>query len=110
MKRTELYLSSASRKCINESRACNLAEYGFMLSIDTRLSARNVMKAYNMYDGREGGRGWGGEYSALNLWLSARPEKNCALLLSIFLFSKASSSRFSSFIFLPETRNRLAYP
>jgi len=55
MKRAGLCLSAASRKCINEGRACNLAEYGFMLSIDTRLSARNVMKAYNMYGRREGG-------------------------------------------------------
>ena len=53
---------SRSRKCINESRACNLAEYGFMFSIDTRLSARNVMKTYNMYY-TEGDR----EYSTLNL-------------------------------------------
>jgi hypothetical protein len=43
---------SPSRKCINESRTCNLAEYGFMFSIDTRLSACNVMKAYNMYGGK----------------------------------------------------------
>jgi len=65
MKRAELYLSSASRKCINESRACNLAEYGFMLSIDTRLSARNVMKAYNMHGGREGGGILGIKFMAL---------------------------------------------
>lgn len=60
----ELYLAP-SRKCINESRACNLAEYGFMFSIDTRLSARNVMKAYNMYGG---GKTLGIKFMTLRVW------------------------------------------
>jgi len=72
---------SPSRKCINESRACNLAEYGFMFSIDTRLSACNVMKAYNMY----GGKIFGVKFMPLHLFRKT-------ILLNYF------SERFSAFV------------
>lgn len=66
-KYAELYLSE-SQMYKREPRACNLAEYGFMFSIDTQLSACNVMKniMYTTMRGVREGEGRG-KYSALNL-------------------------------------------